>query len=263
MKKTNKVKMGPLGTPLGNPLGYFNSLKAKAKAEPKQTLRKAQDGLTAGPFDENTSKYLDARYPGTALKFQGPVDPIYEAEQREKVADTHGATTWGSQAALEKRLRNNDESVIRSQGMRDDFNAGPIKTKEDVENAPYYKKGGTHKMPNGKMMLNSAMKKKVLPKAQFGIRVPVRQQGMGDYQASAVIGDTSNTKQKKSGETVTKRIQTSVSPSGITNRTRVKTINNPDGSIKKEKVKVKLRRDLFSKPQPQQKKGGSVKSKKK
>jgi hypothetical protein len=29
MKKTNKVKMGPLGTPLGNPLGYFNSLKGK------------------------------------------------------------------------------------------------------------------------------------------------------------------------------------------------------------------------------------------
>ena len=48
MKKTNKVKMGPLGTPLGNALGYFNSLKAKTKAEPKQTLRKAQNGGT--PF---------------------------------------------------------------------------------------------------------------------------------------------------------------------------------------------------------------------
>ena len=258
MKKTNKVKMGPLGTPLGNPLGYFNSLKSKRTAEPKQTLKKAQEGgRTAGPFDENTSKYLDKTYPGTALKFQGPVDPNYEAEQREKVADTRGATTWGSQANLEKRLRNDDESVMRSQGWREDFNAGPMKTKEDVENAPYYKKGGSHRIPNGKM------KKKVLPKAQFGIRVPVRQQGMGDYQASTVIGDTSNTKQRKSGDTVTKRIQTSVSPSGITNRTRVKTINNPDGSIKKEKVKVKLRKDLFSKPQPQQKKGGSVKSKKK
>ena len=45
MKKTNKVKMGPLGTPLGNALGYFNSLKGKTKVEPKQTLRKAQDGI--------------------------------------------------------------------------------------------------------------------------------------------------------------------------------------------------------------------------
>jgi hypothetical protein len=46
MKKTNKVKMGPLGTPLGNPLGYFNSQKAKRSDEPKQTLRKAQNGLS-------------------------------------------------------------------------------------------------------------------------------------------------------------------------------------------------------------------------
>ena len=44
MKKINKVKMGPLGTPLGNPLGYFNSLKGKTKVEPKQNLKKAQDG---------------------------------------------------------------------------------------------------------------------------------------------------------------------------------------------------------------------------
>jgi hypothetical protein len=49
MKKTNKVKIGPLGTPLGNPLAYFNSLKGKPRAEPKQTLRKAQNGTqTAG-----------------------------------------------------------------------------------------------------------------------------------------------------------------------------------------------------------------------
>jgi len=162
MKKTNKM----------NPLEFFRkSAEARQKAfkngginAPTQNLRKAQNGRTAGPFDENTSKYLDAKYPGTALKFQGPVDPIYEADQREKVANTQGATTWGSQANLEKRLRNDDESAIRSKGQRDDFNAGPMKTKEDVENAPYYKKGGTHKMPNGKIMLNSTMKKKTSKK---------------------------------------------------------------------------------------------------
>jgi len=153
MKKTNKVKMGPLGTPLGNPLGYFNSLKAKAKAEPKQTLRKAQNGLTAGPFDENTSKYLDARYPGTALKFQGPVDPNYEADQRDNVAQPR-STGWNRISDLEKWDRESEEKRMRSKGWNEDFNAGPMKTKEDVENAPYdYKKGGAIK---------------TLPKAQSG-----------------------------------------------------------------------------------------------
>ena len=69
MKKTSKVKMGPLGTPLGNPLGYFNSLKGK-KAEPKQTLKKAQNGVSfkntyAGPLTESDTKRLDQQFPST------------------------------------------------------------------------------------------------------------------------------------------------------------------------------------------------------
>ena len=55
MKKTNKVKMGPLGIPLGNPLGYFNSLKSKRTDEPKQTLKKARNGIVAGPQTEMQS----------------------------------------------------------------------------------------------------------------------------------------------------------------------------------------------------------------
>ena len=61
MKKTNKVKMGPLGTSLENPLGYFNSLKGKTKAEPKQTfkfggLRKKECGGDTGiPCPEETT----------------------------------------------------------------------------------------------------------------------------------------------------------------------------------------------------------------
>jgi len=70
MKKTTKTKMGPLGTPLGNPLGFFNSLKAKRSAAPKQTLRKAPDGISvrniyAGPITEADSKILDRNYPST------------------------------------------------------------------------------------------------------------------------------------------------------------------------------------------------------
>jgi hypothetical protein len=58
MKKRNKVKMGPLGTPLGNPLGYFNSLKGKNKVEPKQTLRKAQKGGAGDPPGTPFQSYM-------------------------------------------------------------------------------------------------------------------------------------------------------------------------------------------------------------
>ena len=60
MKKTNKVKMGPLGTPLGNPLAYFNSQKSKRSVEPRQKfkfggLRKKDCGGDTGiPCPEGT-----------------------------------------------------------------------------------------------------------------------------------------------------------------------------------------------------------------
>jgi hypothetical protein len=47
MKKTSNNKKGtmPAGAPKGmNPLAYFNSLKGKTKTEPKQNLKKAQEG---------------------------------------------------------------------------------------------------------------------------------------------------------------------------------------------------------------------------
>jgi hypothetical protein len=47
MKKTNKVKMGPLGTPLGNPLSFFNSQKAK------RSLPRAQNGKIVGTQNDN------------------------------------------------------------------------------------------------------------------------------------------------------------------------------------------------------------------
>jgi hypothetical protein len=77
MKKTNKVKMSPLGTPLGNPLRYFNSLKGKTKVEPKQTLRKAQNGIMFKGSD------LAKEYA------KGPIagaEPEWSALERERIA---------------------------------------------------------------------------------------------------------------------------------------------------------------------------------
>ena len=77
MKKTNKVKMGPLGTPLGNPLGYFNSQKAKRSAEPKQNLRKAQNGISV-PYMGGTKQNPSNVAPtfdqvGIKNTYQGPL----------------------------------------------------------------------------------------------------------------------------------------------------------------------------------------------
>lgn len=146
MKKTNKPKMGPLGTPLGNPLGYFNSQKAKRSAEPKQKLRKAQDGIAAGPMEKGTVEYLDAKYPGTALKFQGPYSNDYMDNQREKVAQIYDNHTWGTAADLESHLRDREEKQIRS--WKDDFNSGTGLSKADAD---MYKKGGSVKKPVKKM----------------------------------------------------------------------------------------------------------------
>jgi hypothetical protein len=136
MKKTNKPKMGPLGTPLGNPLGYFNSQKAKRSVEPKQKLRKAQDGIAAGPFEKGTSEYLDAKYPGTAMKFRGPVDPEWEADQRDKVANPQ-SFGWNRISDLEKWDREREEAGLRTPGW---LNEPTGLSKDDA-----YKKGGSVK----------------------------------------------------------------------------------------------------------------------
>ena len=144
-KKTTKQKMGPLGNPLGNPLGFFNSLKGKAKPELKQNLKKAQNGMTSGPMDVNTAKYMDTKYPGTALKFNGPYTNDYMDAKRNNVDRTHGETSWGSSADLEQSLRNEEEKQLRSKGYREDFNNGPLKTAEDIEEAQYRKGGSVKK----------------------------------------------------------------------------------------------------------------------
>jgi hypothetical protein len=80
MKKTNKPKMGPLGTPLGNPLGYFNSLKAKRSSEPKQKLRRAQDGeQVSGPLTEFTTNRIKSLTPSVDTPI--PYDPKYNTRK--------------------------------------------------------------------------------------------------------------------------------------------------------------------------------------
>jgi hypothetical protein len=229
MKKTNKVKMGPLGTPLGNPLGYFNSQKAKRSVEPKQTLRKAQNGLSMlgtkdnpnklpptlqevgikntgiyqGPISERDTKALDAAYPSTA---PGPYMPTTR-QVRSAVNKQHYTP-----AASEAYTRNRSENFLRSDHpFQQTINKYPNEeseinyigndTKVEAEDrkmqdgTPYKKKGGTHKMPNGKVMLNSKMKKGGATKAtKFAALAPPYNKATF---ADRIVGAKKNARKKK------------------------------------------------------------------
>lgn len=223
MKKTGKTKMGPLGTPLGNPLGFFNSLKAKRSAAPKQTLRKAQDGISAGPYEKGTSEYLDARYPGTAMKFKGPVDPTYEADQRDKVAQTN-SFGYGNPSDLEKFDREQEEKGIRSPMMRSSFNSGMGLSKSDAD----FRKGGSIKKKP--IMKKGGLIKKMQDGGTGMSKLEQRVRKAAGYTVSdnsgSVLNSTYAKKTKKNG--TTKVVQTTNFPGGPSSRQTTK-INKSKG----------------------------------
>ncbi len=145
-----------------NRIGSKTTMK---KGGAKKPLRKAQDGMTSGPMTKSTVDYLDQKYPGTAMRFRGPVDPEWEAEQRDRVADTQGATSWGRASDLEKNLRDREEGSIRSTGNRESFNTGD----------EYYKKGGAKKSTTKKPLMKkggsikTAVKKMAKGGSKFGM----------------------------------------------------------------------------------------------
>jgi hypothetical protein len=128
MKKTTK-----------NPITFFREANEKRQATVKNSLKKAQDGMVAGPYEEGTAKYLDTKYPGTAMKFIGPVDPSYEADQRDKVARPT-SFGWDRTSKLEAQDRSREEESLRS--PYGDFNTGMGLTESDA-----YKRGGRVKKP--------------------------------------------------------------------------------------------------------------------
>lgn len=221
MKKTNKVKMGPLGTPLGNPLGYFNSLKAKRSVEPRQTLKlrkKDCGGDTGIPCPEGTgvdaagkplganvgignfnagysgnvgstditNNKVTAGYNGNGLGVTGAYDFAGKSGSAGVSYENNGLGIKGgynSRDGLSGGVgySNNGFNVNAGYGANG-ANAGigytgtvgknktPIKVgltygqKKGGIIKSKMKTGGTHTMPNGKVMLNSAMKKKTSKK---------------------------------------------------------------------------------------------------
>jgi len=90
--------------------------KSNPYAVPPAMRRKKvyREGGVQGPFTEQTVKSLDERYPGTAMKYPGPYDANTIKAMKNKIADTHGGTTWGNKSDLEREMRNDDETYFRS-----------------------------------------------------------------------------------------------------------------------------------------------------
>jgi hypothetical protein len=109
-KTTSKQKMGPLGNPLGNPLGFFNSLKGKTKPEPKQTLKKAQDGIvtntTQGPLSKEDTESIDERYNNDINLFNkfgrgkmptiGGYSPVPELLKKDNIERVRSSPTFNT-----------------------------------------------------------------------------------------------------------------------------------------------------------------------
>lgn len=176
MKKTTK-----------NPITFFREANEKRQAAVKKSLRKAQDGIIAGPYEEGTAKYLDAKYPGTAMKFTGPVDPEWEADQRDKVARP-ASFGWNRLSDIEKRDRENEEKGIRS--SYGDFNYGMGLTENDAYkrggSIKQYKKGGSAKPSAG---LSKKTKSNIAKKASAGKDIGKKGKGFAKVAAAAGGGE--------------------------------------------------------------------------
>lgn len=131
MKKTNT----------SNPLKFFNDAKVAREKSFKKALPKAQDGrIYQGPLNEADIKKLDTSYPSTATV------PIPFAPNEANLIRGWNRFENGEPISDEQREREGRAST------------------ENRMRKLIRKTGGTHKMPNGKVMLNSAMKKKTSKK---------------------------------------------------------------------------------------------------
>jgi hypothetical protein len=187
MKKTNT----------SNPLKFFNDAKeARNKSFSKSLPKKGDGGRTMGPMtqQEAAAEVAATSYPGPYAipsvkdqiskgmgrpSFANPNDYLKDNIQRvnninienERVSNSNS----GAMQARSKDLDNYKRQVGTQQQNLMEQERIKANTPSTNTPQPYIdpvtgrqmnmqKKGGTHKMPNGKVMLNSAMKKKTSKK---------------------------------------------------------------------------------------------------
>ena len=152
-------------TTQSNPLKFFNDAKEVRNKSFSKSLTKAQNGIVAGPQTEMQSIFSNA------MSSQPPIPRPNRPSTPRMMEDmmltnsrsnvdavnqemlTKAALTPSS--AIDAKLKYSEEKAIFDQDRQ--RSEGPYKNKKGGIT-------GSHKMPNGKMMLNSAMKKKTSKK---------------------------------------------------------------------------------------------------
>ena len=177
-----------------NPLKFFNDAKEARNKSFSKSLPRADEGVSfkntyAGPITESDSKRLDQQFPSTV---NAPI-PFAAYKPNTTYGDNAVANEKNDRAGFENYLKSpavgvnnktygtgfnkeplNNQLYNRDAQVKDmdtmnniDWSSEDGKRKSFLLNRQVtegYKKGWKHKMPNGKIMLNSAMKKKTSKK---------------------------------------------------------------------------------------------------
>ena len=153
-------------TTTSNPLKFFNDAKEARNKSFSKSLPKAQDGF--GVNDTMNDDMINKA--GSTGGYKVPT-PTWSAEESANISKAISGLTRPKDL-----LGANAERIMALQGeaaegnlnyMNSIANKPNLKglTQEELRARGIIKKtGGTHKMPNGKVMLNSAMKKKTSKK---------------------------------------------------------------------------------------------------
>jgi hypothetical protein len=147
MKKTNT----------SNPLKFFNDAKAARNKSFSKSLIKADNGRITGPMTQQ-----EAAAETAATSYPGPYANSTPAWSSQDKANTAKAIS-----ELARPINILGSETEKMNNLNDEYNNGyaqPIQGRNQyispgANQYKQYKKGGTHKMPNGKVMLNSKMKK--------------------------------------------------------------------------------------------------------
>ena len=136
MKKTNT----------SNPLKFFNDAKeARNKSFNKSLPKKGEGGRTMGPMTEQEAAQAAFASSQNNPMTSGEGPRVYSIEDKIKQSMNQGMRPEDAY----KSIKANIPSVTTPQPTYSEY----------MQMDTVQKKGGTHKMPKGKVMLNSKMKK--------------------------------------------------------------------------------------------------------